>query len=143
MSSRFMPSQLIGVTLVFSKFVVRPVTSPKFLRMSAKLLMSLPAGFMKITASSAYMEILKRAALPRSLCSNFSSVAFRSSRCSGSNARMNRSGERGSPYRRPRPWMCSVGVPFTRIVEVDVERIAAIQFIQRWGKPLCCIRESK
>ena len=27
--------------------------------------------------------------------------------------------------------------------EGEVERVAAIQFIQRWGKPLCCIKESR
>ena len=131
----------MGVTLVFSRLVLRPVTSPKEGNRSARLLRSLRSGFTKIAASSAYIEILKRATRPCSLCKSLRSVAFESSRCRGSNARMNSRGERGSPCRSPRSCrMGSVGKPLTRILEVEVERVAAIQFIQRWGSPYVASR---
>lgn len=83
-------------------------THPKHIRMSVKVWMSL-TELMKTTASSAYMEILRRAALPRSFVIAFVFVAFERSHCRGSIVRMRMSGDNASPYLRTLP--CVILLP--------------------------------
>jgi hypothetical protein len=61
----------------------------------------------------------------------------------GSIARTKRSGKRGSPLRKPRPWwMGAPGIPFKSTREGAVKRSAAIQLQNLLGKPLLCNRST-
>ena len=100
---RSIPWQHMGMTVDFWKFVLSPVTSPKELRILARVRTSSCNGATKRAASSAYMEMRKCGPLPLSLVSAPISVTNSRILCKGSIARTNRSGERGSPCHRPLP----------------------------------------
>ena len=100
-------------------------------------------GLMKMSASSAYMEILHLAAAEgkgeRIPCC----VANSSSRCRGSMARMKSMGDRGSPWRTPLPWL-NLGPcwPFSNTVEVAVRKRMDTHSRQRGPKPRACSSSS-
>jgi hypothetical protein len=57
---------------------------------------------------------------------------------------MKSSGDSGSPWRKPLPyWMGRSGELFNMTLEVEEDRSAVIQFCQRVGKPLCCMRDKR
>lgn len=101
MSSRSSLLHLIGATCDFWRFVHKPVTCPKRPRRSVKAHTSSLFGFMKTVASSAYMDVQKRTALPRNLLIAPSLVALSRWRWRGLIARIKRRGDRGSPFRSP------------------------------------------
>ena len=129
------------MTVDFWKFLLSPVTSPKELRMLANVRISSCNGATKRAASSAYMEIRKCGLLPLSLLRAPISIANFIILCKGSIAMTKSSSDRGSPCRRPLPWRIGgLGTPFRRRREVEVGNSAAIQSLQRCGKPRCWSR---
>jgi hypothetical protein len=136
MESRSMLAHLIAATCDFCMFVTNPVARPKRTRMSVKAWTSSLTGFMKTTASSAYMEILRRAALPLRLVMAFSSVALERIHCRGSIANMKRSGDSGSPCLSPLPCaIFSPGIPLSSTCEVEVVSMAVTQSLHFCGNP--------
>lgn len=100
-SSRSTASQLIGSTELFCRLTWRLVAPPKPFRIKIRLSTSWRDGLMKIAASSASREHLKRALRSASSLRWPSSVAILRSLCRGSIARMNRYGDRGPPVLTP------------------------------------------
>ena len=114
--------------LEIGALVQRPVTSPKPLKMLARLSTSFLIGAKKTAASSAYREVLITAPLPRILWRSPFLVATSRILWSGSMAMMKRNGEMGSPCRRPFP--CLMGhpaIPLRMILEDEELRRAATQ----------------
>ena len=99
---------------------------PKILPNSCKMVVvasrSSLSGLMKIAASSAYMEVLHLATGRGKAVRTPCCVAMSSRRCSGSMARMNSMGDRGSPYRTPLLWL-KVGpcCPFSSALDEVVQ----------------------
>ena len=100
-SSRFIFSQQIGYTALLLMLVSSPETAPKVVRMCKVSWTSSLAGFKKMAASSAYKLSLSLADLLVIGESAPSLVAKSNSRWSGSIARMNSIGDKGSPCRSP------------------------------------------
>ena len=130
--------QQIGAMEDFSGFIPSHVASPKSAMMRMRLSTSDLLGFTKRIVLSAYKltlaMILRSGRGARMPCS----VAARRRRWSGSIAKMNRSGYRGSPCRRPHA--CSIVSPVTPLRRHDNEaedRRIAIQSRHRALKPSC------
>lgn len=136
-SSRSTASQLIGSTELFCRLTWRLVAPPKPFRIKIRLSTSWRDGLMKIAASSAYREHLKRALRSASSLRWPSSVAILRSLCRGSIARMNRYGDRGSPCLNPLRWsILSPSIPFRETLEEEAERINATQSRHLALKPI-------
>lgn len=143
-SLRFITWQLMAATLLFWRLVWRPVTSPKYYKFFLMLVMSLFVGLMKMASSSAYMDMQKQGGRPLSLLRSPRSVACLSNLYNMSIARMNRTGESGSPCHRPLLcYIISAGAPLRRLLMVEVAKNAAAQLRHQVGKPRCCIRVSR
>lgn len=125
-------------------FVMRPVTWPKLCRFKARASRSCFIRATKIAASSAYREVLTCAAQLLNVVSTSRSVARSKSYWRGSMAKTKRSGERGSPCRKPVPCLIGTpGIPLIKTREDEVDRRAVIQSRHRAGKPLFWTRSSR
>lgn len=143
-SSMLSPAHLIVATVLFARLIFSPVASQKALIISIMRVTSSRLGLVKITASSAYIEILMDACRPLSFVRRSSCVARLNMLLRTSIARMNRYGDRGSPCLSPlRCLKLLPGLPLSNIEDDEVFRIAASQFVHLIGKPLFTSSSSK
>ena len=127
----------MGYTALLLIFVNSPDAVPKQERMCMVSWTSSLVGFRKMAASSAYRLSLSLAEDRVNGVRSPSLVANSNNLCSGSIARMNNIGDKGSPYRNPVLCLNHLPLPPLSRTEVDaVERSIVTQALHLGPNPI-------